>query len=124
MMRLKLDENLGRVPLELFRDGGHDVLSVPDQRLAGTADRALIDVCAREERALVTLDIDFANPVVFPPDDHGGVAVLRLPPNPVHQDLVDVCKTLLQALHTGDLTRALWVVRKGRVRVYDKEDRP
>jgi len=26
--------------------------------------------------------------------------------------------------HRPDILRALWVVRKGRVRVYDKEDRP
>lgn len=32
-----------------------------------------------EGRALMTLDVDFANPLVYPPADYPGIAVIRIP---------------------------------------------
>lgn len=43
--------------------------TVPAQALPASNDRHLIEVCGREGRALVTLDVDFANPLVYPPAD-------------------------------------------------------
>ena len=48
-----------RLSLELVRAAGHDVMTVKDQGLAGTADESLFQVCAAEARALITLDHDF-----------------------------------------------------------------
>lgn len=59
-MKIKLDENLGERGATLFRAAGHDVASVPQQRLSGASDHQLIDVCHRESRCLVTLDLDFS----------------------------------------------------------------
>jgi hypothetical protein len=47
-VRIKLDEYLGRQPVELLRQAGHDVETVGDERLCGTADDDLIEVCGRE----------------------------------------------------------------------------
>ena len=38
----------------------------------------VIAACGSEARGLVTLDLDFANPLVFPPEDFAGIAVLRV----------------------------------------------
>ena len=62
-MRLKLDENLGSRGAELFRKAGHAVATVSDQGLCGTIDRDLIKICRDEHRVLVTLDMDFGNPI-------------------------------------------------------------
>lgn len=71
-MKLKIDENLARgVRDELVR-GGHDVATVPEQSLTSATDEALIEACRMEERALVTLDLDFANPLRFPPERYPG----------------------------------------------------
>jgi len=37
----------------------------------------------------VTQDLDFANPLVFKPEDYAGIAVLRLPSHPAAADLPD-----------------------------------
>ncbi len=45
-MKLKLDENLGSVRVvTLLRLAGHDVATVREQNLTGTADVQLIDIC-------------------------------------------------------------------------------
>jgi predicted nuclease of predicted toxin-antitoxin system len=77
-VKLKLDENLGRHAAILFRDAGHDVATVPDQGLSGAEDRQIIDASSSERRCLVTLDLDFGNPLMFNHSEYAGVAVLRL----------------------------------------------
>lgn len=60
-MRLKLDENLGRQAVELFRAAGHEVATVLDQGMASSPDDALTDLKAAAETlcgALEDLDVE------------------------------------------------------------------
>ena len=80
-MRVKLDENLGRSISRLFTTAGHDVSTVAAQEMQGAADDEVFRVCVAEQRTIVTLDLDFANPFQFDPRPTAGIAVLRLPTN-------------------------------------------
>ena len=77
-MKLKLDENLGHRTLTILQRAGHDVITVTQQNISGIPDHELIALCRSESRALVTLDLDFANPLQFRPNTYAGIAVLRL----------------------------------------------
>jgi hypothetical protein len=121
-VKLKLDENIGRRGVELLRRAGYDVATVADQGLAGASDQALIDVCRKEERGLVTLDVDFANPLRFNPADYAGIAVLRPPRRLTPDDLYEGLQTLSGALARADLTGQLWIIQKGKIRIYQPED--
>lgn len=78
-MRLKLDENLGRRIASILREAGHDVVTVVDEDLMGASDADVFQAAMGEQRALVSLDVDFANPLRFDPTIASGLAVLRLP---------------------------------------------
>lgn len=117
-MKLKLDENLGRRGKTLLESAGHDVATVADQNLTKAEDVAVIEACRRENRCLVTLDLDFGNPLRFNPSDYCGIAVLRLPAKPSHHDLLDAITTLATALESESIDEQLWIVERARVRIY------
>jgi predicted nuclease of predicted toxin-antitoxin system len=70
-MKFKLDENFGSRTQELFRSAGHDVQTVFDQCIQGCTDMYLYEVCCKEHRCLVTLDLDFADIIRFLPSRGG-----------------------------------------------------
>lgn len=123
-MKLKLDENLGRSVAELLRAAGHDVATVREQGLSSADDRTLIAVCRDERRCLVTMDMDFANTLVFKPSEYSGIVVLRLPRRPAPSDLLDASRTLLGALSQYSVEGKLWIVQRGRLREYSPSDDP
>ena len=117
-MKPKLDENLGRRCIDILTAAGHDVATVVEQSMTSAEDRALIEACAREDRALVTLDLDFSNPLTFPPHLYAGIAVLRLPSEPSHASPVAIVRTLIDALKREELRGRLWSVEGNRIRIY------
>lgn len=50
--RFKLDENLPRDAGTLLRDSGHDEQSVLEERLGGSPDFQVLDVCRNEARVI------------------------------------------------------------------------
>lgn len=115
-IRFKLDENLPRNAELLLRDAGHDVRTVLEERLGGSADRNVLDVCLTESRVLVTLDLDFSDIRLYPPSEHKGIWVLR----PRTQS-VDSALALLQGalgvLESEQAESRLWIVEPGQVRI-------
>ncbi len=121
-MRVKLDENLGRRTVEVFTSAHHDVATAYDENLAGIADERVMAVCIEERRVLVTLDLDFANPLRFPPDRSPGIAVFRVTDLPGRSELVRAAITLCGEFERADITGKLWIVDGSRVREYRPDD--
>jgi predicted nuclease of predicted toxin-antitoxin system len=76
-LKLKIDEHLPGEGADLLRASGHDVETALQEGLGGAKDPRVLAACLRESRALVTLDTDFANIVVYPPSGAAGLVVLR-----------------------------------------------
>ena len=115
-MHFKLDENLSDTLTRLFVEAGHDAVTVVEQGMAGEGDAGVAAVCAAENRVLVTLDTDFADIRVYPPEHYPGLVVLRLSrQGPRHQ--VEVVSRFLRQLHGPSLQGQLWIVEDARVRI-------
>jgi predicted nuclease of predicted toxin-antitoxin system len=98
-VRFKVDENLPSEAAALLVADGHVALTVLDQQLGGHADPDVAAVCRKEQRALVTLDLDFADIRQYPPGDYFGPVVLR----PSRQDkahVLGVITRVLPSFHT------------------------
>lgn len=121
-MKLKLDENLNEQGIALLASDGHDVSTVVRQQMQSATDGQVIETCRQEGRTLVTLDLDFANPLHFRPSRYPGIAVLRLPKKASVADLLAAVRTLAEGLKHNSLTGKLWVVEIGRIREYDEAD--
>lgn len=74
-MKIKIDENLPIDAADVFKTAGHDTESVYSEGLEGASDRQLIIICKREQRVLITLDYDFSNILIYPPEKYEGIIV-------------------------------------------------
>ena len=102
--------------VDLFREAGHDALTVLDQDLLGARDSDLASVCMHEGRAIVTLDTDFADIRTYPPDAYPGLVVFRLSTQ-ARDHVLKIATRLLKALSGATLSGQLWIVEESRIRV-------
>ncbi len=115
-MRFKTDENLPTEITDILKTHGHDALSVPDQQMAGQPDVNVTQVCQNEQRALVTLDLDFSDIRTYPPEDYPGIIVLR----PAVQNITSLLRLMNRVITLLDqevLAGQLWIVDDTKVRI-------
>ncbi|MBS0208101.1 MAG: DUF5615 family PIN-like protein [Planctomycetes bacterium] len=115
-MRFKIDENLHDEIGDLLSSHGHDAHTVHTEGLCGSDDVTLAQHCRDEGRALVTLDLDFADIRNFPPADHAGLIVLRVA-NQSRSHILSVVRRILDLLPREPITGRLWIVSEADVRI-------
>jgi predicted nuclease of predicted toxin-antitoxin system len=115
-MQFKIDENLHSDAADRLRRKGHDAMTVRQQGLRGAADSDIADVCRRENRVIVTLDLDFSDVRVYPPQDYHGIIVLRLA-DQSRTAVVGVLDRILPMLETDSPVGKLWIVDEHQVRI-------
>ena len=83
-------------------------------------DNVIADVCNTEGLVLVTLDLDFANIQVYPPDRTSGIMVFRVP-DQSKPLLLKVLKQALPLFGTEQIEQRLWIVEEDRIRIRGDE---
>jgi predicted nuclease of predicted toxin-antitoxin system len=116
MLKFKVDENLPTEAAELLVVAGYDAVTVSDQRMAGQPDENLGGVCQSEGRAVVALDLDFADIRAYPPSGYAGIIVLRLARLDKPR-VLSVLQRLLPVLGSEPLVGKLWIVEEASVRI-------
>lgn len=84
--------------------------------MAADTDSYVATACIEEQRALLTLDLDFADIRTYPPQEYYGLIVLR----PRRQDrdrVVEVVSRLFPVLADERLVGELWIADEKRVRI-------
>jgi hypothetical protein len=117
-MKIKLDENIGRRGVELLILAGHDVMTVRDQGLQGARDETLFDVCADEDRVLITPDHDFGQVLRFPPERSAGLVILEPGVRATPRSSLDRLRDFLALAEVRSPSGSLWIVEPGRVRIH------
>ena len=115
-MLFKLDENLPGALAELFVEAGHDAVTASEQGMTGASDPRIASVCRSEGRALVTLDMDFADIRTYPPQDYPGLVVFRSSGHGPGR-ILEVAARLLQEMPENSLQGQLWIVEDSRIRI-------
>ncbi len=115
-MKFKLDENIPVEASILLQDAGRDAATVLDQNMGGEADQFVIQVCARESRALITLDLDFADIRTYPPSEYHGIFVLRVKQQS-RPKVLEAVRRLIPLLPSESVEGQLWIVEENKIRV-------
>lgn len=112
----KLDENLSRHLQSELENLGFDVSTAADEGLLGRPDADIASAAKSEERILLTLDLDFADVVRFPPGTHPGIILFR--PSSMGPGTVNRFVTAnVRILDFSRLAGSLVVVEPARIRV-------
>ena len=114
--RFKIDENLPDEVRDFFQSAGFDCQTVGDQGLSGSADEDLIEVCRGEARAMVTLDLDFADIRTYPPAAYAGIIVLR-PRRASVGVVIELLRRVVPMLETEAIQGRLWICDPSGVRI-------
>jgi predicted nuclease of predicted toxin-antitoxin system len=115
-VRFKIDENLPPDVADVLQQAGHEAFTVYDQGLRSHSDPQVIAACQVEGLALLSLDLDFSNILIFPPENFAGLIVLRLH-RPGRAAVSRLVRRLLPHLDTQPVAGKLWIVDEARIRI-------
>ena len=116
-MRVKVDEDLPGLAVEMLHDRGHEAVGVAEQGMGGWKDPGLWQAVQAEGRLLVTADKGFADIRSHPPGKHAGVLLLR-PDQDGIRPAIELLERFLAAhdLETVEGTIAVVTPRSIRIR--------
>ena len=115
-MKIKLDENLPQDLVSILRSLGHDVDTVPAERLQGMDDAAVWNAAQANGRFLITQDLDFSDARRFSPGTHQGLMLLRLH-NPSRRALAQRVAAVFGTREALKWEKCMVVVSERKVRV-------
>lgn len=116
MMKLLLDENIPFELTQILSKFGHDVKHVYDAGLSGKDDTRIIDYVKNQKRIFITMDLDFANIIHYPPQQHCGIVVVRINKTSKTK-LIQIIKTFIQTLDENEIFKALIIVEENKFRI-------
>lgn len=115
-MKIKLDQNLSQYLRDDLMALKLDVDTVLDEGLSGADDPEVLKAATSRDRILFTLDTDFLDLKVYPPQSHRGVIVFR----PPRQGALTVAKFVKAFVRSTDLAKYVsqtTVVERRRARI-------
>ena len=118
-MKFKTDENLPVEVVNVLRQHGHDGMGVVEQKLGGAGDDIIAKVCQREQRVLLTLDLDFADIRTYPPEEYPGIIILR-PKVQTISAIVGLTEQVTRLLENSSPAGRLWILDELHVRIRPK----
>ena len=120
-MKIKIDENLPVALKEVLKVHGMDVHTVYDENIQGVTDFQLLNISKKENRILITLDLDFSNITNYSPKEYSGIIILR----PNQQDiksLIRLAEKIVPYIQSESILGKLWIVDQNKIRIRGGEN--
>jgi predicted nuclease of predicted toxin-antitoxin system len=114
-MRLLADLHIAPATVEFLRRLGHDVVRVSDVMPATSTDAAIVAEAARQQRIILTQDLDFSAIVALARLAHPSIVTLRLSSSRIER-VNAVLETVLPAVQQELLAGAVITVEDTRIR--------
>jgi predicted nuclease of predicted toxin-antitoxin system len=115
-MKIKLDENLPVTLAVILSSLHHDVHTVAEESLSGASDREVWAAAQRDERFLITQDLDFSDLRRFAPGTHCGILLVRLR-TPDRQGLIRRIREVFEHEEVSRWTGCFVVATDHKIRV-------
>jgi predicted nuclease of predicted toxin-antitoxin system len=119
-MKIKLDENLPASLAPILKSLQHDVHTIADENLTGRTDSEIWEAVQREQRFLITQDLDFSDIRQFLPGTHYGILLVRLR-DPDRQSLIFRLREIFRHEQVNTWARCFVVVTEHKIRVIRPE---
>ena len=111
-----LDHCVPRRYLRVLHNWGYDAAPIGAHIALDSPDADVIALANQLDAVLLTIDLDFANILDYPPAQYGGIVILRY--RVEHETELDAAlKTALDDLYRDGLRGALVIVAPGRYRI-------
>ena len=123
MKRIKLDENFPPSCVEIFNKHGIDASSVFHQNMQGDVDETVLEVCIKEERILITFDLDFANIIRFSAEGTEGIILSRNKRRITLANIKPLCERLARIVIEHDTKDKLFIVEEMKIRIRKPDNR-
>jgi predicted nuclease of predicted toxin-antitoxin system len=115
-MRFLLDMRVSASLIDVLRSFGHEGVHAHQIGQDRATDRALLELARREERVVITADLDFPRLLALSEAAGPGLILFR-GGNYSDVEMADLMKRVLQDVPAVDLPPAACVVDKRRVRI-------
>jgi predicted nuclease of predicted toxin-antitoxin system len=115
-LKIKVDEDLPRLAVQILQEHGYDAASVIEQGMGGWKDPQLWIAVQSEERFLVTADKGFGDIRVYPPGKHFGVLLLR-PDEDGIRPVLELLEQVVNCYKLEELVRTVTVVTPRGIRM-------
>jgi predicted nuclease of predicted toxin-antitoxin system len=115
-MSILVDQCVPRKFRRLLREWGYKASLVQEHIKPESPDSAVIALAQKLDSVLLTVDMDFANLLDYPPQNYQGIIVMRYR-NADEEDVINILKQALQALYRDHLRGALVIVTASHYRV-------
>lgn len=114
-VRFFLDANLPYSAKDIFASHG-EVEHTRDADLAAATDEEIAHYAFKRGAVLVTQDLEFSNPYLFPKGSHVGLIVVRMPTHFTAEQAKKVLQWFLEVTPLNELLNIITVVEPGQIR--------
>jgi predicted nuclease of predicted toxin-antitoxin system len=115
-MKFFIDANLPYSSKEIFEKFGK-VWHAKDVKLQAAADKIIFKFAVKKKAILVTRDLEFANPYLYPKKSHYGVLILKVPFWFTANQINKTIKSALSSIEIKILEKAVVVIEPAKIRI-------